>query len=154
MSLFGNSSPKHSVSSNPAANALQVIKSALDENDLKYRDVSNENFQAIRLGFGLENMSSGEVFIIFDDDGESYRIRSGVIMSVADSKRAKMLETINKVNNDYRWARFFIDGDGDLMIQEDVDFLVPDKHLAMISILRFVQIMDDAYPEFMRAQWA
>jgi hypothetical protein len=157
MALFGSTSKYgsgSSASADPAIITFRTITSALDDENLKYTDMSREDVYALRLGFDLKNYSNCQLFVILDSDGESYRIRSGVIMSVPDEKRERVMAAINKVNCDYRWGRFFIDDDGDLMMQEDVDFLDQNKKLAVMTIVRAAQILDAVYPEFMRAQWA
>ena len=156
MGLFGNNNSS-SASSGPATpeGTKQRIIAALNEKGLKYEDVSQGGINAIKLGFTLDNYKGFQLFMFIDNDGESYQIRSGVIMNVPDDKRARILEAVNKVNHEYRWLRFYLDGDNDLVAQEDIDvFPGDDPQIFALSIMRAASIMDDVYPEFMKAQWA
>ena len=59
------------------------------------------------------------------------------------------------MNAQYRWVKFYIDGDQDIACQSDalVDIeSVGSECLQMVE--RMVGIMDEAYPEFMKAFWA
>lgn len=157
MALFGKHSSGSSSPTPPAMSAettkAAIIRS-LEARELKYTDISDENVQALRLGFTLKNYKGFQLYVFIDNDGESYQIRSGVILSVDDDKRANFLEAINEMNLKYRWMRFYIDNDSDLMAQEDLDFAPTDEKLCSLAIVRAASILDDVYPTFMRAQWA
>ena len=152
---FSGASASPSPSVSPDEATKNLIIDALRGRELKFSDVSKDGTQALRLGFSLENWSSIQVFVFVDDDGTSYQIRSGVIMSVPAGKTESILKVVNDVNRRYRWLRFYLDGDNDLMAQEDIDFKPADApDFPVLAIMRAASILDDVYPEFMKALWA
>ena len=154
MGLFGKRRPSPIPPALTARTAKTAIMRALEQHDLDYTDMSNPTLQVLHVGFSLDNYKDFDLFVFVDDDGEAFTIRSGVILSVSDEKRARMLEVINDVNYSYRWVRFYIDDENDLIMQCDVDLASSSTELSSLAIYRAATVLDEAYPIFMRAQEA
>lgn len=132
-----------------------IIAAAYDEKGIRYTDVSQDGAHMLKVGFGLENIKSLQLFVFVDSDGKSYVLRSGVIASVPAEKRDVVIKLLNDLNMRFRWIRLFIDDDNDIMAQEDIDFTPADApDLPVLSLMRAASILDDEYPEIMRAIWA
>lgn len=64
---------------------------------------------------------------------------------------------LNEWNREYRYICFTVGGDGELIGMYDVPLSITDECLGGVAfemIIRMPQIVDDVYPEIMRAIWA
>ncbi|MBQ9005057.1 MAG: YbjN domain-containing protein, partial [Atopobiaceae bacterium] len=81
----------------------------------------------------------------------------GVVPSVArypGDARARGLELCNKISQDKRWIRAYIDNDDDLMIDADMyvtggDFAEDVRSL----VAMMMSVIDDIYEDTQRTQW-
>ncbi len=130
---------------------------ALTESDLAFEhDDSFEN-PIIRLGFGGGDFSYTHVTInvVFDEDGESAQILTSPIASVPAEKTSKMLLTLNECNHKFRWVKFYLDEDNDVIADSDVIFDEQNAGDAVIEIvMRTASIIDDAYADIMKGIWS
>ncbi len=71
---------------------------------------------------------------------------------------AKGFEIINDLNKKYRYAKFTISPrEGDITAEYDFPATIKEEAVGTIAtelVLRFAQIVDDAYPEIMQSMWA
>lgn len=125
----------------------------MDDKGIKYRTVDE---RCVRISYNGDNISSVVVHVIFDKDGgHTVTFRDWEICSFKDdSKYAKGLIVCNAMNAQYRWVKFYLDDDRDVVAQCDavVDEDTVGKE-CMELVLRLVNIVDEAYPNFMKALW-
>lgn len=135
------------------ANYKAAFMKYLDNHGVKYDD---QNETIVSLSYKAENMDSVRVYVGFDSDGENLvTFKSYSIGHVKDDKLSAALVACNAMNAQFRWIKFYIDDDQDIACQCDalVDMeSVGSECLQLVE--RMVGIMDDAYPEFMKAFWA
>lgn len=125
----------------------------LDKEGVKYT-VAREN--AVRIGYNCDNIPSCSITVVFDKDGgHTVAFKSWDIGSFKDeSKYAKGLITCNAMNARFRWAKFYLDDDSDIAVESDA--IVNEATVGPVCremVLRLIGIIDDAYPEFMKARW-
>jgi hypothetical protein len=137
-----------------AANLI-AFETALDQRDIKYRELENSQQPAVRIGYNMENMEHLDVFFWFDPDGETMHFGSGVIAHVPDNKTDVALRALNEANVKYRWLTFFLDSDNDIVASGD-QILHPDVvgDTCHELLSRTLSICDEAYSAFMKAIWA
>ena len=71
-----------------------------------------------------------------------------------DTQKAKILEALNALNVKYRYVKFCCDNDGDVNIEYDYPVRSENpENSAEEIVIRFVKIIDDAYPQLMHALW-
>lgn len=77
------------------------------------------------------------------------------LLRVDDDQRARILPALNELNVKYRFVKFCCDGDGDVNVEYDypVNSISPAAS-AKEMVIRFTQIIDDAYPVLMRSLWS
>ena len=71
------------------------------------------------------------------------------------AKFCSLLLACNKANCRFRWVKFYLDDDNDIVANADVlidEYTVGEECAGIVS--RIDSIIDDAYPDFMRAMWA
>ena len=76
-------------------------------------------------------------------------------MKVPEERMANMLLAVNKTNKAYRWIKWYIDDDRDVIA--DCDAVIDDSSASQECfeiILRMAHIIDTAYPELMRSMYA
>ena len=107
------------------------------------------------LQFGIKNGGSYRIRFISRDDDNDVAVRVYELVSVDDAHKAKVLAAINKLNAKYRYIKFVLDDDGDVNLEYDYLVDCPDPAASAKEIvIRIVKMVDEAYPELMRAMWA
>ncbi len=124
----------------------------MDDNNIKYNDV--DDF-CVSVTYGGDNMKTIKVYAFFDKDGDD--MVQFCCMQIAGFKGNEEagITACNSINTKYRWVKFYIDGDGDLMC--DIDAYLDENSCGeecMRLVRRMVSIVDETYPTFMRALWA
>ena len=130
---------------------------ALMAHELKYERKQNTENPLFELGFGGGDFKYNHVaiFVAFDSDGASVQLVSSPIARVPLEKTAALLLATNEVNCRFRWVKMYLDNDNDLIAEAD---LIIDEYTAGEScvelVMRMASIIDDAYPDIMKALWA
>lgn len=132
---------------------LQGFTSYLDAKDVKY---STDGDFKVRVTFNADNAPSIAVNVFFDKEGEG-KVRF-VVWSIGKFPEAKLaagMAACNALNAKYRWVKFYIDSDNEGCAEMDA---IVDKETVGPEcyelLFRTVNIVDEAYPEIMRALYA
>ena len=135
-------------------NYCNAVMAYLDQKGVKY---TNPKDDVIKIVYNCDNISSVPVNLFFDNDGDPYvSLRCWEITSVKDvSKRVTAILACNNIHTQWRWVKFYLDDDNDIVAQLDA-------HLSLTNageechtlVLRMVNIIDDVYPNLMKAIWA
>jgi hypothetical protein len=124
----------------------------LEEQGIKYKGNGTTD---LTVTYNTENLPHVAAKIFFDDDGTNMLTTRTWDIASFKGKEASGYEVCNKLNNQYRWGKFFVDKDGDICFQCDAYL---DKNSCGEEVLfivrRIVGIVDDAYPEIARARFA
>ena len=130
----------------------EVLK---EKGGLKVFTDEHENSSDAWLQFGSKNGGSYRIRFISKDDDNDVAVRVFGLLTVEDSHRDKIMPVINKLNNKYRYIKFVLDDDGDVNLEYDFTLRCPDPTVSAEEIvIRMVKIVDESYPELMRAMWA
>lgn len=130
---------------------------AFTERGLKFEHVDDYEKPMIRLNFGGGDFSYTHVtvHVIFDPDGTSAQIITGPIASVPIEKTSQLMLALNECNCKFRWLRFYLDGDNDVIAGADVLFTEQNAGDACTEVvMRAASIIDDAYPDIMKGIWS
>ena len=132
-----------------------IYNELISSTDFKVFTEENENNSTVWLQFGIENGPSYRIkFISTSDNDNDVAVRVFSIISVDDEKKAKILPALNRINSHYRFVKFVIDNDNDINIEYDfLQSAVRVEASAEELIIRIVRIIDEAYPELMKALW-
>ena len=135
---------------------VNLVERALTEQDLHFEHVDELENPMIVLGFGGGDFTFTHVAIhvIFDDDGGSAQIISSPIASTPVEKAARVMLTLNECNAKFRWTKFYLDDENDVISNGDVLFDEQNCADACIEmIMRTINIIDEAYADIMKAVW-
>lgn len=135
------------------ANYCAAVCNYFDMKGVKY---SNPKDNVLKITYSADNKESITITVIFDEDGDPYvAFRCWEICSVKDeSKKAAAIAICNDLNNQFRWVKFVVDKDNDIVTQCDahVDMATVGEECHTL-VLRMVNIVDEAYPRLMRFLW-
>ena len=123
---------------------------------IEYEYIDSFDRPAIGMAFGGGDYQFNHIAITvaFDEDGESAQIVSSPIANVPAEKTAKLLMVLNQCNCDFRWAKFYMDEDYDIIADTDVVFGEEGAGFAVAeAVLLAASVIDDAYPEIMKGIW-
>ena len=130
-----------------------LFKAFLDRKGIRYKE---GNMGAISIIYNTDNAKSVEVFVAFDDDGKNrVTLISFTIGEFPQSQFAKALVTCNAMNRKYRWVKFYVNDDNCITVSSDA---ILDEDTCgdecFEYVYRMIRIVDEVYPEFMKARWA
>ena len=134
----------------------QVMR-VFNERGLKYTSVEDSQRPMIKLSFGGGDFSFTHVMIhvIFDNDGTSAQIITSPIAGVPAEKMAQLLFALNECNHRFRWVKFYLDEDNDIIADTDLIFTEQNAGEACFElVMRTASIVDDAYSTIMKEIWS
>ncbi len=139
---------------------LRTIADEMDRAELKYshRQADDSDLEWLRLGFsGGENMPDFAILVSVEDE-DVVKVRVVSFAKFPEDKLAAAHLLVNEINTTYRFAKFTIDSDNELAVQDDLPKTVVDEGLApkvcVELVHRFASILSDVYPQVMKAIWA
>lgn len=125
------------------------------DSDLKVFTEDHGSSSNVWLQFGIKNGGSYRIRFISKDDDNDVAVRVYGLVTVDEDHRDKVLPALNALNVKYRYVKFNLDKDGDVNLEYDYLVRCPDPAASAREIMiRIVKIVDEAYPELMRAMWA
>ena len=135
----------------------RMVMSFFDEHDLKYHEVDE---RAIRISYDGDDIRDYSLFIITENDAKKENINRVVFLSspIATFEGdliAKGLILANSLNYSYRWVKFVINDNNDLINRFDaiVDEETAGEEIARLCNLA-ISVADDAFPDIMKARFA
>ena len=128
----------------------------LKKNEWKYKDLLELENGSDHVCCGVNGkMTTVDYHFFFDKDGRSFTMRVSRLFAVPIDKKLAIMEVMNTVNKDYRWAKFFINDECWMNIQADAIVTAENAGaVAMELMVRTTQIIDDTYAKFMHEIWA
>jgi hypothetical protein len=134
--------------------AAKMFKSYMDAKEMKCKIVDDEEERVIKAAWTLENTDM-EIIFTFGEDNHDVHMQGYNFLRVSENNFDKMLSAVNECNAKYRWVKFTLDQKhGQIIAEEDavisLDTCAEDTFELMI---RMTQIVDEAYPIFMKAMW-
>ena len=133
------------------------VELAFTEHGLRFEHIDSFDQPLIKLAFGGGDFVYNhiEINLVFDNDGSTAHVVTSPIASVPGEKTAKLLLVLNECNNRFRWVKFYLDEDNDVIVNADVILSEQGAGAECLEIvMRTASIMNDAYPDIMKAIWS
>ena len=130
----------------------KLFISHMEAEGIKYTDTDEFIVKVVYTG---DNLKSIPVYVFFDKDNDPIvQLKCWNIGNFKD-KEAKGIIACNEMNAHYRWIKFYLDKDSDIVADCDayIDAATCGKECLSL-VRRMVNITDEAYPTFARAMWA
>ena len=137
--------------------ATQAIYNELKNSNSNLKVFTEENDQRseVWLQFTVDNGPAYRIRFISTDNDSDVAVRVFGLLRVEETKKSKMLSAINEINAQFRYVKFVMDDNNDISVQYDFPVRTVRVEASAEEILiRFVKIIDDAYPMMMRALWS
>lgn len=151
--LFNQSDNTNVQPSNALFKATREIADAFASEELKFEANRLDEMSMVETGFSGEN-TTGKILFVSTDDNNDVEVRSPkVVAQIPEDKKTAVLECLNNLNSKYRYIKYVLDGKS---IHAEYDVAVSAENIGEIAVeifVRFAKIIDDSYPELMKAIW-
>ena len=144
--------------------AFEAIKAELDKQEMKYgEDVSEDGEDhIIRMRQQLDNGSVVSIAIVVTENGDTndfIKIKYFGLVRLEDtSDRIAFIEKLNEWNSAYRYVKFAIDDEQDVVVDIDLPLdlhtgaFQAENFMAMVGV--GLQVLEEIYPALMKLRWA
>ena len=133
------------------ADYKNIFLNYLEENKVHYTDHSEF---AVRIPYSGQNLKVIPMFVSFDKEGRATANIKCFEIANFKGKEDKGLRLCNKLHNQYRWLKFYLDNDADMIACLDTYF---DEYscgfFCLDLVQRSVAIIDEVYPKIAQAIW-
>ena len=136
-------------------NATCVIETELKKAGFKCHIQDAGELSYVEAGFSGATVVFTIRFISVDNDND-VRIMTNDFAKIISGKTDKILVLLNRLNREYRYAKFTVSDDEGIFIQYDVPSQIESSSLGAIALeiaIRFAKIIDDVYPMIMKEIW-
>lgn len=135
------------------ANYKNLFMRYMDRNNVKYTDVKENVVKVVYTG---DNLKTIPIYVFFDADGDPLvSLKCWEIANFKDEKMAAGVIACNQLNCKYRWVKFYLDKDSDVVGQIDAYVDEETGGSECLSLVkRMVNIIDESYPTFMTSLWS
>lgn len=124
----------------------------LEASQIKFTDFDEET---VKIGYRTKTIEHMDLYVIFDKTGKNYvTIYSWSIGAFPEDSKNRAILTCNDMNAHYRWVKFFVDSKGKVCVQIDAVLDMSNVGPEVLELVRrTVNIVEEAYPVFMKARW-
>ena len=121
---------------------------------IKYSELDNTTVSIVYAG---EKAPSISILVSFDADGNNYSefgcYSIGAVKK--DEKYANAIVLCNDLNKQYRWVKFFVDDNRNIVAKADAILEYSSAGSTCLEMVtRLVSIIDSCYPDFMKLMWS
>ena len=105
--------------------STQTFLDFCDAKGIKYTldtSASDDKYEVVRISYSLDNFESLRCTLLFKTDNEEVGLRIWNIVTTTASKDY-VLYTINKINADYKFAKYVLD-ESDMTVQVELDVYI------------------------------
>lgn len=132
--------------------AALLFMGFLDQKGIKYSSSETDSGSAVvKIGYSGDNFQNQQFIFFFDSDSHAVNIKAFSVCKVHENKLAEMYKTLNNINSNYRWVKYYIDKDNEVTLSGDavIDLeTIGDECFELL--IRFITIHDEAYVEIMK----
>ena len=136
-------------------NTASQVKEAFEKASWKFKYIAEQpdGSTIMAAGFNGEKTVTN-LLIHIDAQDHTVMIRAADIAKVPIDRKYDVLVVLNQLNEKYRWSRFYVDGNETINVQTD-QILAGESSGAIVMelILRINSIVNEAFPEIMKAIW-
>ena len=135
--------------------AIQEIQETFEEKGLKHRIEQVDDSWILRAGVAGKSTRYEFLFVKEREEGNDVAVRVFDYARIPEGKRDQIWETLNEFQIKYRYTRFCMKDDGNVLVEYDfpVEFS-PIGEGAAELLIRMTKIMDECYPILMKAIWS
>ncbi len=137
---------------------FQMFQDVLTEREIFFEnDTFRDGTQYFRIPQKIQNGGLVDVIIIFDEDYVKI-----VIVKIASTedpeKRIALCELFNDLNQTYKFFKFHIDSDGDILLEGNLSTDLRDGDFQPEDLLAYIgaalNTLKNDYPKIMKVIWS
>ncbi len=126
--------------------ASKDIEAAIKGQNWTCNIEERENSSAVITGFNMKTGNNLQIFFISGADNDA-AVRAFQFFQIPEGKQNEALRLCNRLNRDYRFAKFVLEDDGWVGIQMDMPVETqPIGQVCLELLMRLLNIAEDAYP--------
>lgn len=136
---------------------LDLFRDHLDEREYRYRELTDDE-GVTRAFVAQHEIKNNQILTVTYEFSEEETFADLSIFDIATieeySKRGDLLELINEINQRYRFGRFFVSDEGEVVMRWSLfieNHFDPEVLLDMAFML--VGTIEEEYSKFMKIQW-
>lgn len=134
--------------------AAQAFANYLNKKDIKYTTYGSNN-EIISIQYSGTNMSNITVLYFFSTSTRDVAIRILDIARIPEEKMELAYFSCCKLNEKYRWVKFYINSDNEMMAESDAIITPSSVGEVCYDLLQHMKsIVDESYPLIMKTVWS
>lgn len=132
--------------------SIRKIHQAFDQKGLKHLTEEKNGSWIIFTGMNGEEGNYRFLYVKDDDTGNDVAVRCMTGVNVPRNRVATVLAMLNEFQQQYRYLKFTLDKDNDVMVSYDFPVAYSDIGAGGLDMLfRMTAILDKCYPQLMQA---
>lgn len=134
--------------------AAKMFVAQLESENLNYKLLGDDQ-DCVFASWKLDNTRI-EIYFYFGEDNEDVHIEGREFLKVPENKYEAMYKACSQMNRKYRWIKFDVnEKDGEIVAECDAVIQLDSCAAEVFELMiRTTNIVDDVYPEFMKAMWS
>ena len=136
--------------------ATELIYEALLRRDIKCKIREKGGMSLVEVAFRGRNFASVSLYFLSNAEGNDVAVRAANLVKFPPERLDKLYAACNDINRRYRFAKFVVDPEKDVVNME-LDIPSRCENVGAVAeemLIRAVRILDEVYPRLMRATWA
>lgn len=143
------------MNNNMKTNYIAAIEKKFTELTVPYNTKGDDSKKMFVIPTRTDNAPGLTTMMLVDEEGD-VKIRCYLANDVAPDKHAALVQTLNRLNSEFRFVCMSLDKDGDVCAAIDFVLMgdeetVGQQVMTLLSI--FVNIVDKCIPDVMRTIW-
>lgn len=136
--------------------ATELIYEALLRRDIKCKIREKGGMSLVEVAFRGRNFASVSLYFLSNAEGNDVAVRAANLVKFPPERLDKLYAACNDINRRYRFAKFVVDPEKDVVNME-LDIPSRCENVGAVAeemLIRAVRILDEVYPRLMQATWA
>ena len=136
--------------------AAERIYEAFLRKNIKCKLREKGGMSLVETAFSGRNFASVNLYFLSNTDGNDVALRVSGVVKFPPERLARLYEVCNELNRKYRYAKFVIDPEKNVVNME-MDIPSSCENVGAVAeemLIRAVRILDEVYPRLMQATWA
>ena len=132
----------------------KAIAKMFDQKEIRYELQEQDTTSAVFAQFRAKTAPHIAIHFISNSDKNDVAVRVLNYVTIPSEKREQALEVINELHRRYRFLRFVLTENNRVIVEYDIPVsCVALSEIAYEMCVRFLDVADNAYAEFMKVIW-
>lgn len=127
----------------------------LEQDNITYSVVGDDN-QGVSILEYIKELSVQLNCVVAFDSEQEYAVQIFIFnLCTIHNVSVSFMKSLNQLNSRYRWYKFFMDENNNIVLTSDAIIDVSNPHDEIMELLiRGINIAKSSYPDLMKAAWA